>query len=140
MVTKKPATEGQGGHIRAKRIYDAAESSDGCRILVDRLWPRGLSRDRAQLDRWEKETAPSDSLRKWFHANPDRWEEFRQRYIAELAGKGAELDALAAVARSGTLTLLFARADTIHNNAVVLREVLLRREPNTAGGADQAPW
>jgi uncharacterized protein YeaO (DUF488 family) len=87
-----------------------------------------MSRDRAGLDRWDKEIAPSDALRKWFHANPDRWEEFKERYRAELKDKDAELDALAAAARSGTLTLLFASADEAHNNAVVLREVLLRRE------------
>ncbi|MGN6468981.1 MAG: DUF488 domain-containing protein [Rhizobiaceae bacterium] len=126
MNTKR--ADDAAGRIRTKRIYDPAQGSDGSRVLVDRIWPRGMSRDRAGLDRWDKEIAPSDALRKWFHANPDRWEEFKERYRAELKDKDAELDALASAARSGTLTLLFASADEAHNNAVVLREVLLRRE------------
>jgi uncharacterized protein YeaO (DUF488 family) len=127
MMGKRSGSDETGERIRTKRIYQAAEEADGRRILVDRLWPRGMSKERAKLDGWEKEIAPSDDLRKWFHLKEGRWEEFRARYKAELNDKDAELDALAAMARSGTVTLLHARADDEHNNAVVLREVLLQR-------------
>jgi uncharacterized protein YeaO (DUF488 family) len=113
--------------IRTKRIYEAPEDGDGRRILVDRIWPRGMSKARARLDGWEKEIAPSDALRKWFHRNTRHWEEFRERYKAELREKDAELLSLATAAHSGTVTLVFASVDEEHNNAVVLREVLLER-------------
>jgi uncharacterized protein YeaO (DUF488 family) len=127
MVTKQAVPDDPAERIRTKRIYQAAQNSDGRRILVDRIWPRGMSKDRARLDRWEKGVAPSDDLRKWFHQNTQQWEEFRERYTAELKEKGAELDALAVDARSRVVTLLYASADEEHNNAVVLREVLLQR-------------
>jgi uncharacterized protein YeaO (DUF488 family) len=114
--------------IRIKRIYDAPGNADGHRILIDRLWPRGMSKEHARLDSWEKGVAPSDDLRKWFQHKTERWAEFQERYRAELKEKDGELDALAAIARSGTLTLLYGAADEEHNNAVVLREVLLERE------------
>jgi uncharacterized protein YeaO (DUF488 family) len=106
----------------------APEDGDGRRILVDRIWPRGVSKARARLDGWEKEIAPSEGLRKWFHRNMGRWEEFRERYEAELKEKDAELASLAAAAHSGTVTLVYASADEEHNNAIVLREMLLQRE------------
>lgn len=110
--------------IRIKRVYRAARVSDGKRILVDRLWPRGVAKDRARLDRWCKEIAPSDALRRWYHAEPDRWEEFVIRYRAELAAQPALLRELASLAESEVVTLLFASKDEARNNAVVLRDCL----------------
>ena len=135
MPAKPTVSSVSEDRIRTKRIYVAAEGSDGRRILVDRIWPRGMSKARARLDGWEKEIAPSDDLRKWFHANPDRWAAFKERYETELEGKGAELGALAEAALSGTVTLLYASADGDHNNAVVLREVLLRKAGSAAKDA-----
>ena len=112
--------------IRIKRIYDPPSPDDGRRVLVDRLWPRGLARDEAKLDEWLKEIAPSDDLRKWFGHDPARWEEFRGRYREELASHGELLDRLRAEARKETVTLLFAAKDEERNNAVVLREILSR--------------
>jgi len=128
MTTKQTAPGNPAERIRIKRIYDASDGSDGSRILIDRLWPRGMSKEHAQLDGWEKGVAPSDDLRKWFQHKTERWAEFQKRYRAELKEKDSELDALAAIARSGILTLLYGAADEEHNNAVVLREVLLERE------------
>ncbi|MBU5613741.1 DUF488 domain-containing protein [Geomonas azotofigens] len=110
--------------VRLKRIYDEPAASDGLRILVDRLWPRGLSKEKARLDRWEKELAPSDELRRWFGHEPEKWREFRDRYRQELAGQESLLKELAGVAARGTLTLLYAARDEEHNNAVVLKEIL----------------
>lgn len=113
--------------IRVKRIYRAFRNSDGKRVLVDRLWPRGMSRERARLDEWAKEIAPSDELRKWFHAQPERWDEFVARYRAELDGHGEAVERLLELARQGPVTLLFAGAETERNNATVLRDFLLER-------------
>ncbi len=110
--------------IRVKRIYDPPDRSDGVRILVDRLWPRGLSKDRAQIDDWVKDIAPSDELRKWFGHAPACWPEFRRRYKAELAEKSDLLKTLRARVQAGTVTLLYAARDTERNNAAVLAEVL----------------
>lgn len=112
--------------IRLKRAYDPPAAEDGRRVLVDRLWPRGLSKDAARLDAWLKDVAPSDGLRRWFGHRPERWAEFRRRYREELASPGAQaaLRDLAAWARDGDVTLLFAAKDPERNNAVVLREVL----------------
>jgi uncharacterized protein YeaO (DUF488 family) len=110
--------------IRVKRIYDPPDRSDGVRILVDRLWPRGLSKDRAQIDDWLKDIAPSDELRKWFGHAPARWPEFRRRYKAELAEKSDLLKTLRARVQAETVTLLYAARDTERNNAAVLAEVL----------------
>jgi uncharacterized protein YeaO (DUF488 family) len=128
MTTKHEAPESARGRIRIKRIYEAASPSDGRRILVDRLWPRGMSKEHARLDGWEKGVAPSDDLRRWFQHKVERWPGFQERYRAELKEKGSELDTLAALARSGVLTLLYGAADEAHNNAMVLRDVLLERE------------
>ncbi|WP_311030099.1 DUF488 domain-containing protein [Mesorhizobium koreense] len=128
MTTKHSVPGDPAERIRIKRIYETAGSEDGHRILIDRLWPRGMSKEHARLDGWEKGVAPSDDLRKWFQHKSERWAEFQERYRAELKEKDSELDALAAIARSGTLTLLYGAADEEHNNAVVLREVLLERE------------
>ena len=128
MTAKRTVSNDPAERIRTKRIYETPESSDGSRILVDRIWPRGMSKERARLDGWEKGIAPSDGLRKWFHASPHRWDGFKERYKAELKDKEAELDALAAAVRSQVVTLVYASADEGHNNAVVLREVLLQKE------------
>lgn len=112
--------------IRIKRVHDAPSLSDGKRILVDRLWPRGVSKDRAQLDLWCKEIAPSDSLRHWFHADPGDREAFELRYRAELATRPDVLRELASLAEAGVVTLLFASRNEEYNNATVLRERLLQ--------------
>ncbi|AEA20509.1 DUF488 domain-containing protein [Prevotella denticola] len=110
--------------MKIKRAYAPAEESDGYRILVDRLWPRGISKEKAQIDLWLKSVAPSNELRKWFGHDREKFPEFEQRYRAELAGSGA-LDGLRAVLREHPdATLLFAAHDEEHNNAVVLKELL----------------
>ncbi len=112
--------------IRLKRAYDPAEPGDGLRILVDRLWPRGLRREAAKVDEWIKDAAPSTELRRWFGHDPAKWPEFRKRYEAELAHNPA-LAALRALVRdNGRVTLLFGARDVEHNNAVVLRALCTR--------------
>jgi uncharacterized protein YeaO (DUF488 family) len=110
--------------LRVKRIYNPPSADDGRRVLVDRLWPRGVARDEARIDEWLKEIAPSDELRKWFAHEPARWEEFRRRYRKELQGEKELLERLRIEARKGTVTLLFAARDEAHNNAVALKEIL----------------
>ncbi|MGI8712238.1 MAG: DUF488 domain-containing protein [Solirubrobacteraceae bacterium] len=117
--------------IRLKRAYEPAASSDGYRVLVDRLWPRGVSRERAQLDGWEKELAPSTELRKWFGHEPNRFDEFRRRYFEELRDRRTELTALRRQARAGTLTLVYGARDNEHNEAVVIAKVLRQGLPMT---------
>jgi uncharacterized protein YeaO (DUF488 family) len=112
--------------IRLKRAYEPPEPSDGYRILIDRLWPRGVSRARAALDEWEPELAPSPGLRRWFGHDPGRFEEFRRRYVEELRDRRPHLTALRRRAREGTVTLLYGARDEEHNDAVVLAEVLRR--------------
>ena len=113
------------GNLRVKRAYEAAEPADGRRILVDRLWPRGLKKSAAAIDRWMKDVAPSSELRKWFGHAPERWPEFRRRYAAELRAKKEMLDELRALAREGRVTLVYGAKDREHNDALALREVLL---------------
>ena len=115
--------------VRLKRAYEPARPSDGYRILIDRLWPRGVSREQAKLDEWERELPPSTDLRQWFGHEPSRFEEFRRRYIEELRGQRPRLTELRQRARGGTLTLVFSARDTEHNDAVVLAEVLRRGLP-----------
>lgn len=110
--------------IRIKRVYDPLEDKDGARVLVDRLWPRGLSKEAAALTLWLKEAAPSPELRTWFGHDPVRWEEFRRRYLAELAHNDNALGQLLALARRDPVTLLYAAHDTQHNNAIVLAAYL----------------
>jgi len=110
--------------IRLKRVYAPPAPDDGVRVLVDRLWPRGLSKSEAAVDHWLKELAPSAELRRWFGHDPARWDEFRRRYQAELAQATDLLDELRALARGRRVTLLFSAKDEAHNNAVVLRDVL----------------
>jgi len=115
--------------IKIKRVYAPPEKADGTRILVDRLWPRGLSKEKARIDEWVKEIAPSDELRKWFGHKPERWEEFQKRYRVELqtAERQEQLRHLRALARKGTVTLLFAAKDSEHNNVKVLAGVVQRK-------------
>jgi uncharacterized protein YeaO (DUF488 family) len=114
--------------IKLKRIYEKPELTDGKRILVDRLWPRGLSKEDADVDEWLKEIAPSDTLRRWYGHKVEQWPEFRQKYRAELRKTDAvELIAeLRRKARRGTITLLHAARDTEHSNAAVLKELLAK--------------
>ena len=114
-------------NVRLKRVYKSASVDDGTRVLVDRLWPRGVSKDRAALASWCREVAPSDDLRKWFAHEPARWEEFRERYKTELKRNIEPVAALRSLAKQGPLTLVFGARDEIHNEAVVLRDVLLGR-------------
>ncbi|HLO64047.1 MAG TPA: DUF488 domain-containing protein [Azonexus sp.] len=111
--------------IRVKRVYAPAAPDDGMRILVDRLWPRGLKKADAAIDRWLKQIAPSAELRRWFGHVPERWEEFRRRYAVELRQQPEALKELRELAADKPLTLLFAAHDEARNNAVVLREALL---------------
>jgi uncharacterized protein YeaO (DUF488 family) len=120
--------------LAVKRVYQPPEDGDGTRILVDRLWPRGLTRDKARIDLWLKDIAPSDALRKRFHGRPDDWDAFRAAYATELAGAAAQaavrelLDRL----QNGPVTLLYAARDERHNNAVALKAWLEQRR---AGGS-----
>jgi len=116
--------------IRLKRAYEPASPSDGYRVLIDRLWPRGLSKKQAKLDEWEKELPPSTELRTWFGHEPSRFPEFRRRYIGELRRKRSRLTELRRRAREGTLTLVYSAHDTEHNDAVVLADVLRRGLPS----------
>jgi uncharacterized protein YeaO (DUF488 family) len=115
--------------IRLKRAYVPAASSDGYRVLIDRLWPRGVSRKQAKLNAWERELAPSAELRQWFGHQPNRFEKFRRRYIEELRQQRPLLAELRRRARHGTLTLVYAAHDSEHNDAVVLATVLRRGLP-----------
>jgi uncharacterized protein YeaO (DUF488 family) len=115
--------------IRVKRAYEAAAPRTAYRVLVDRLWPRGISRDRAKLDDWEQELAPSAELREWFSHDPSRFEQFRGRYIEQLRPRRSRLTELRRRARKGTLTLVYSARDTEHNDAVVLADVLRRGLP-----------
>ncbi len=112
--------------IRLKRAYEAPSPEDGTRVLVDRLWPRGVKKSAAKIDEWVKELAPSTELRKWFGHDPTRWEEFRRRFTAEMRDHADALDKLRTRAREGPLTLIYAAQDEAHNDAVVLRDLLLQ--------------
>jgi uncharacterized protein YeaO (DUF488 family) len=109
--------------VRIKRAYEPASDEDGQRVLIDRLWPRGISKDKAKLDDWLKDVAPSADLRKWFDHEPERWPDFKQRYLAELAANPA-LAELRALAEKGRLTLVYGARDEAHNDAVVLAKLL----------------
>lgn len=110
--------------LHVKRVYDAPEAADGIRILVDRIWPRGLSKEDARLDHWMKDVAPSSDLRKWFGHDPERWAQFRQRYFAELDAADGPVGTLRKETDGKTATLLYAARDQEHNNAVALRDYL----------------
>ena len=120
--------------VRLKRAYDPPAASDGYRVLIDRLWPRGVSRERAHLDEWDRELPPSKALRQWFGHEPNRFPEFRRRYIDELRRERPRLAELRRRAREGTVTLVYSARDSEHNDAVVLAEVLRRGLPTNSGG------
>jgi uncharacterized protein YeaO (DUF488 family) len=110
--------------IKLKRIYEPIGQNDGYRVLVDRLWPRGVSKNHAKIDLWLKETAPSTALRRWFNHDPKKWSEFRARYFAELDTNRQLLQPLLEAANMGNVTLVYASRDEEHNQAVALREYL----------------
>lgn len=113
--------------IRLKRAYEDPAGNDGYRVLVDRIWPRGVSKEDAEIDAWMKELAPSNELRKWFDHDPDKWDEFKRRYFRELRGKDDAIDQLVERLADGRVTLVFGARDTEHNNAVALKEYLKRQ-------------
>lgn len=114
-------------NIQIKRVYEEASPTDGYRVLIDRLWPRGISKDTAALDEWNKTLSPSADLRKWFNHEDELFKEFDKRYRSELAEHSDELERLRKIAAKGMLTLVYAAKKTDINNAVVLREVLLKK-------------
>jgi uncharacterized protein YeaO (DUF488 family) len=125
-------------NVAVKRVYEPAQASDGTRVLVDRLWPRGLTKERAAVDEWLRDVSPSNELRKWFHAQPDRWQSFRKKYLKELSRPEAEtaLRELYTLAhKKKRLTLLFASKNEERNNAHVLRDLLegMRKPPTSTG-------
>ena len=121
--------------IHLKRAYESPSPDDGCRILVDRLWPRGIRKEAARIDFWIKEVAPSTALRKWFGHDPAKWEEFTKRYFAELDDRGAAVDEILSLALAsrvhGRLTLVYGARDETYNNAVALKQYLERRAGRT---------
>lgn len=120
--------------VKVKRAYEPPASTDGVRVLVDRLWPRGLDKRRVAAAVWLKDAAPSDALRRWFGHDPDRWDAFRTKYRAELARREDVLAQLDALRRRGPLTLVYSARDEAHNQAVVLREVLEARSAHERPG------
>jgi uncharacterized protein YeaO (DUF488 family) len=125
--------------VSLKRVYDKANRADGTRVLVDRLWPRGLSKQTAAIDRWLRDLAPSNELRKWYHANEEAWPVFRKQYMKELAAAeaGAALQQLYDLVRQGKVTLLYSSRNEARNNAVVLKDLLdgARKPPTGTGPA-----
>ena len=120
----------KAGNVRMKRAYDPPAKGDGRRILVDRLWPRGVSKADAAIDRWAKDIAPSTKLRQWFGHDPERWKAFRTRYAREVREHPETLAELRRLARQGPITLVYSARDETHNDAVALRQVLLGRSPD----------
>lgn len=108
--------------LKLKRAYDPATKADGTRILVERLWPRGLSREQVHVDAWLKEVGPSTELRKWFGHDPEKWPQFRTRYFRELDARPEAWQPILSQARRGTVTLIYSSHDAVHNNAVALQE------------------
>lgn len=113
--------------IQVKRVYEKPARNDGARFLVDRLWPRGLTKEALRLDEWRKEVAPSDALRRWFGHKPEKWKDFQKRYFAELDQKREAWEPILKAARRGNLTLLFSARDAERNNAVALRDYLMAK-------------
>jgi uncharacterized protein YeaO (DUF488 family) len=114
----------EANRIRLKRAYEPPEPRDGTRILVDRLWPRGVKKADAQIDRWLRDIAPTAALRRWFDHRPERWPEFRRRYLAELQRQPELVEEILDAARDSPITLVYAARDEAHNDAVVLKELL----------------
>ena len=123
-------------NVKLKRAYEPSAADDGTRILIDRLWPRGVKKINAAIDEWVKDIAPSTALRKWFGHDPARWQEFRNRYAVEVSKHPEQLSRLRVLARQGPITLVYSAHDEIHNDAVALRGFLLgrqtKRTPRTA--------
>lgn len=115
------------GTIQLKRVYNPLADTDGTRFLVERLWPRGIKKSALANTQWIKDVAPSTDLRKWFHHDPGRWEEFRKRYFSELKGRTDVLQPILDAARRGDVTLLYSSHDAEHNNAVALKEYIAHR-------------
>ncbi|HVU77942.1 MAG TPA: DUF488 family protein [Gaiellaceae bacterium] len=115
--------------VRTKRVYEPAADEDGYRVLIDRLWPRGVSRQEARLDEWARDLAPSDELRRWFDHRPERFDEFRERYTAELRAQEARISELRRRARGGTVTIVYGARDSGHSNAAVLAPIIRRGFP-----------
>jgi uncharacterized protein YeaO (DUF488 family) len=113
--------------IKLKRVYDPKSSTDGVRYLVERLWPRGIKKAELHLDGWLKDVAPSTELRKWFSHDPEKWEQFRRKYFAELDHAPEASEPIREAARKGTVTLLYSSHDTEHNNALALKEYIERK-------------
>ncbi|MCG7852007.1 MAG: DUF488 domain-containing protein [Methanosarcinaceae archaeon] len=124
-------------HIRTKRVYSPVEKEDGIRVLVDRVWPRGMTKQRLQTDLWLKDAAPSTALRKWFGHDRSRWEVFKNRYFSELNAKPEVVKQLLELAAKGRLTLLFSARDTQYNQAVALKEYLI--SISKKGGSSVVP-
>ena len=131
--------------IKLKRVYDKRTSTDGVRYLVERLWPRGITKASLRLDGWLKDAAPSTELRKWFSHDPEKWTEFQRRYFAELGRAPEACEPILLAARKGTVTLLYSSHDTEHNNAVALREYIESNKASrtlrlavASGGLDSA--
>ena len=117
--------------IKLKRVYEPPERGDGTRVLVERLWPRGVRRSTLQLDAWLKDVAPSDALRRWFNHDPAKWAAFQERYAAELDANAAAWQPLLQAAQRGTVTFLFSARDVDHNNAVALKTYVEGRKERT---------
>ena len=117
-------TTSASAHIQTKRVFDPTEASDGTRVLVDRLWPRGIRKQDAHIDLWLKEIAPSTALRQWFGHDPRRWTEFKRRYYHELLSRHGAVERLQSLAESGTVTLVYAARDEAYNQARALAEYL----------------
>ena len=132
-MTKHPAP---AGHIRLRRAYDPPTPEDGVRVLVDRLWPRGVRKEAAAIDHWLKDIAPTTELRQWFGHDLAHWAEFHRRYTNELYTHGAEIAMLRDLIRAGTVTLVFGARDEEHNDAVVLRDLLIHKtsDPTASRG------
>ena len=118
--------------IKLKRAYDPVAETDGARFLVERLWPRGLSKPTLQLDAWLREVGPTTALRKWFSHDPDKWREFRRRYFRELDSRPEAWQPITSAARRGTVTLVYSSHDTEHNNAVALKEYVQAKSRSLA--------
>ncbi|MEO6562680.1 MAG: DUF488 domain-containing protein [Nitrosospira sp.] len=113
--------------LKIKRVYEEPETNDGRRILVDRLWPRGLTKEKAKVDLWLKDIAPSTELRKWFGHDPEKWQSFRERYQTELKHHAGQLGLIDSEIKEGTVTLVYGARDQVHNEAVVLKQFLERK-------------
>jgi uncharacterized protein YeaO (DUF488 family) len=113
--------------LKIKRVYDPPSSADGKRILIDRLWPRGLRKEDAHIHEWRKDVAPSSELRRWFGHDPEKWDEFRERFFKELQGKQGAVDVIVGLAQNGTVSLMYGSKEERFNNAVALKEYIESR-------------